>query len=227
MKEFKIWFKDHVAESNVPNDDIKKLAAGPIFTVMTYQAYDINGYIFYTVQQDKKRIYQNSGVRIDAYDNNMQKAPYYGQIEEIWELNYLEFKVALFKCRWVQGTQGVTRDKNGFVSVDLGNVGYKIKPFVLAKDVLQVFYVPDKVRTMRHIILPGKRRIVGVQNAVDEEFNQFDEIPPFASCELSRLTANDKTPYLRTDHNEKICVRSKSGYGRGLARGRGRGRKEI
>ena len=58
----------------------------------------------------------------------------------------------------------------------------------------------------------------------EEEFNQFDEIPPFATCELSRLTVNDKTLYLRTDHNEKICVRSKSGCGRGLARGRGRGR---
>ena len=48
MKEFNNWFKDHVAASNVPNDDIKKLAAGTIFTVMTYQAYDINGYTFYS-----------------------------------------------------------------------------------------------------------------------------------------------------------------------------------
>ena len=107
IKEFNNWFKGHVTASNIENDDIKKLAAGPIFTVMTYQAYDINGYTFYTVQQDKKSICKNSGVRIDAYDNNMQK--------EIWELNYLGFKVALFKCRWVQGSQGVTRDKNGFV----------------------------------------------------------------------------------------------------------------
>ena len=99
----------------------------------------------------------------------MQKAPYYGQIEEIWELNYLEFKVALFKCRWVQGSLGVTCDKNGFVSVDLRNVGYKTEPFVLAKDVLQVFYLPDTVRMTLHIVLPGKRRIVGVHNAVDEE----------------------------------------------------------
>ena len=65
----------------------------------------------------------------------MQKTLYYGQIEEIWELNYLGFKVALFKCRWVQGSRGVTHDKNGFVSVELHNVGYKIEPFVLAKDV--------------------------------------------------------------------------------------------
>ena len=118
----------------------------------------------------------------------------------------------------------MTRDKNGFVSVDLRNIGYKTEPFVLAKDVLQVFYVPDTVRTTWHIILPGKRRIVGVHNAVDEEeFNQFDEIPPFVTCELPRLNANDKTPYLRTDHNEKIRVRSNSGRGRG----RGRGHKET
>jgi hypothetical protein len=223
MKEFNNWFKDHVAASNVPNDDIKKLAASPIFTVMTYQAYDINGYTFYIIQQDKKNIYQNNWVRIEAYDNNMQKAPYYGQIEEIWELDYLEFKVALFKCQWVQGSQGVTRDKNGFVTVDLRNVEYKTEPFVLAKDVLHVFYVPDTVSTMRHIVLPSKRKIVEVHNAVVEEFNQFDEIPPFATCELPRLNANDKTPYLRTDHNEKIRVRSNSGRGRG----RGRGRQET
>ena len=70
------------------------------------------------------------------------------------------------------------------------------------------------------------RRIVGAHNAADEEeFNQFDEIPPFVTCELPRLNANDKTPYLRTDHNEKIRVRSNSGRGHG--RGRGRGRKET
>ena len=49
MKEFNNWFKDHVIVSNVENDDIKKLAAGPIFTVMTYRAYDINDYTIYTV----------------------------------------------------------------------------------------------------------------------------------------------------------------------------------
>ena len=122
----------------------------------------------------------------------------------------------------------MTHDKNGFMSVDMRNVGYKTEPFVLAKDVLHVFYVPDTVRTTRHIVLHGKRRIVGVQNVVDEEeFNQFDEIPPFATCDLPRLNANDKTPYLRTDHNEKIRVRSKSGHGRGHGCGRGRGRTDT
>ena len=93
---------------------------------------------------------------------------------------------------------------------------------------LQVFYVPDTIRTTRHIVLPSKGRIVGVQNAVDEEeFNQLDEIPPFATCEIPHLNANNKTPYLRTDHNEKIRVRSKSGRGHGRGRGCGRGSTET
>jgi hypothetical protein len=33
------------------------LARGAIFTVVTYQGYDINGYMFYTEQQHKKSTY--------------------------------------------------------------------------------------------------------------------------------------------------------------------------
>jgi hypothetical protein len=33
---------------------------------VTYQGYDINGYTFYTEQQDKKSMYHNSGERVDA-----------------------------------------------------------------------------------------------------------------------------------------------------------------
>ena len=78
------------------------MARGPIFTVMTYQGYDINGYTFYTEQQDKKSTYQNSGVRVDAYDATGQdKNMYYGQIQEIWELDFHGFKIPLFHCNWV------------------------------------------------------------------------------------------------------------------------------
>ena len=40
--------------------------------------YDINGYTFYTTTQDKKSTYQNSGVRIEAVDNDEGKTAYYG-----------------------------------------------------------------------------------------------------------------------------------------------------
>ena len=118
---------------------------------MTYRAYDINGYTFYTIQQDKKSIYQNSGVRIDAYDNNMQKAPYYGQIEEIWELNYLEFKVALFKCRWVQESQGVTRDKNGLSALIFAMLGTKQNPLFWQKMCCKCFMSGELVACQHKI----------------------------------------------------------------------------
>ena len=58
-------------------------------------------------------------MRVEVIDNDMETDTYYGQIDEIWELDYVGLKVALFWCRWVKGKKGVTKDKYGFVSVDL------------------------------------------------------------------------------------------------------------
>jgi hypothetical protein len=80
MRKFIGWLQDQISHSSdtQTSEYLKKLARGHIFTVMTYQWYDINGYTFYTEQQDKKSTYQNSGIRVDVMgqDKNM----YYGQI---------------------------------------------------------------------------------------------------------------------------------------------------
>jgi hypothetical protein len=103
-------------------------------------------------------------------------------------------------------------------TVDLNNLGYLDKPFVLAKDVAQVFYVKDmtskprkrtKVHTScdepkRHIVLSGKRTIVGVEDKTDmsQDYNQFGEIPPFRVNTDTILKLNDEDdPWLR--HNRK------------------------
>jgi hypothetical protein len=112
---------------------------------------NINGYTFYTMTQDKKSVYQNRGVRLrvvvdDSHDNDddTETNTYYDQIEEIWKLDYVGLKVALFRCRWVtNGKRAVSKDKYGYVSVDLRVFGYKNEQFVFANDVEQVFYVPD------------------------------------------------------------------------------------
>ena len=102
---------------------------------------------------------------------------YYGFVEEIWELDYVLFKIPLFRCHWVKLPQGVKVDKYGVTTVDLKRVGYKDELFVLAKQVVQVFYVTDPANKNHHVVLHGKRRIVGVENIVDEEeYNQFDEL---------------------------------------------------
>jgi hypothetical protein len=133
------------------------LAHGPIFTVATYKGYDINGYTFYTEQQDKKSTYQNSDVRVYAYDAMGQdKNIYYSQIQEICELDFHDFKIPLFRCNWVDGIKGVVQDKYGFIIIDLNYQGYKTKPFVLAKHIAQVFYVPDTTNKRLKVVIPGK-----------------------------------------------------------------------
>jgi hypothetical protein len=103
---------------------LKKLTHGPIFTVVTYQGYDINGYTFFTEQQDKKSRYQNSGVCVDAYDvMGQDKNMYYGLILEIWELDFHGFKIPYFWCNWVDAIKGVVKYKYRFISIDLNRHG--------------------------------------------------------------------------------------------------------
>jgi hypothetical protein len=91
MRKFIGWFQDQISQSSdcQASEYLKKLAHDPIFTIVTYQVYNINGYTFYTEQQDNKSTYQTSGVCIDAYDAMGQdKNMYYGQIQEILALEF-------------------------------------------------------------------------------------------------------------------------------------------
>jgi hypothetical protein len=154
MQGFRRWLRDYVETCNnnaVITGEIRNLAAGPLFTVTRYKGMDINGYTFYTMTQDKKSVYQNSGVCVQVVvddshddDDDTKTDTYYGQIEEIWELDYVGLKVALFRCRWVTNEKRVvSNDKYDYVSVDLQVFGSKNEPFVFANDVEQVFHVPD------------------------------------------------------------------------------------
>ena len=86
--------------------------------------------------------------------------------------------------------------------VDLNNLGYRDEPFVLAQDVAQVFYIKDmsskpkkginkqKDESKRHIVLSGKRKIIGVEDKTDlsEEYNNFVTIPPFEVTHTISIT---------------------------------------
>jgi hypothetical protein len=121
---------------------------------MIYQGYDKNGCTFYTEQQDKKSTYQNSGVRVDANDaTDQDKNMYYGQIQEIWELDFHGFKIPLFRCTWVDGIKGVVQNKYRFISVDLNCQGYKSEPFMF---IAQVFYIPDTTNKRLKVLIPKK-----------------------------------------------------------------------
>ena len=88
------------------DEQLQWLARGPSITVMQYQGYEINGYMFYTRAQDEKSTNQNSGVHIDAIINDGNKDNCFGVIEEIWELDYGHLMIRLFRCQWVNRAGG-------------------------------------------------------------------------------------------------------------------------
>ncbi|XP_074298224.1 uncharacterized protein LOC141629053 [Silene latifolia] len=98
-RSFLNWFSNEVAiqlkkECGQVSENVRRLAHGPIMHVLSYQGYDINGYSFYTKCQDDKSTMQNSGLAL-------MSMPYIGVINEIWELDYVQFRIPVFRCMWV------------------------------------------------------------------------------------------------------------------------------
>jgi hypothetical protein len=59
MRKFIGWLREWIFVSDTPIIEyLQKLARDPIFTIVTYQGYDINGYMFYIERQDKKNTYR-------------------------------------------------------------------------------------------------------------------------------------------------------------------------
>jgi len=139
-KTFLDWFKDTIFVDEIAFETLRKLADGPKRNVLTWQGYDINKYSFYTKAQDEKSTMQNSGVTLMAesqhfasvHDENPYVAfiPYFGFIEEIWELNYVKVTVCVLRTNDV-----------GFTLVDLKKLTYQNDPFIMAEQAKQVFYV--------------------------------------------------------------------------------------
>jgi hypothetical protein len=50
MRKFTSWLRDWISQSSdtQTREYLKKFACGPIFTIVTNQGYNINGYMFYT-----------------------------------------------------------------------------------------------------------------------------------------------------------------------------------
>jgi hypothetical protein len=112
-----------------------------------------------------------------------------------------------------QNSNGLKIDKHGTIIIDLNDVGYEDEPFVLAKSVKQIFYIKDpSLMGPRHVVLEGKRSIVGMENIIDEDdYDQPNEPPPpTTDVEMeNEATAeeNDQALYVRSDHEEGIVVR--------------------
>jgi hypothetical protein len=212
-KSFSEWFKERIANDDSASNTIKWLSYEPKCNIITWTGYDINKTSFYTKSKDDRSTMQNSGVMIlaesmhfsSSKDKNpvMAFTPYYGVIEEIWQVDYVEFKVPLFKCKWVDINSGVKIDELGFTLVDLCKLAYTDEPFIMASQAKQVFYVKDPSTDRWSVVLQGK-------NAHGNDENQdldIFEIPPFSTnvpTFIEEDEDDDVHSAIRLDHEEGI-----------------------
>nr|XP_004492197.1 uncharacterized protein LOC101504131 [Cicer arietinum] len=213
-KTFLKWFKETILTNNTTSNTLKWLANGPHFDVITWTDYDINNSTFYTKSQDDSSTMQNSGVMVVAEsmhfssskDKNPVTAsiPYFETIEEIWDVDFIKFKVPVFKCKWIDINNGVKIDEFGFTLVDLEKVAYKDEPFIMASQAKQVFYVSDPSNKKWSVVLQGKS-FYGANESLDSTLDVF-ETPPFSQRILTFVeeTIVDDEYATRDDHQEGI-----------------------
>lgn len=110
-------------------------------------------------------------------------------------------------AKWVRPS-AVTTDRDGITFVDLDEPAYRDEPFVLAKDVLPVFYATDNAHEGKHVVLQGKRKIVGVEDVMDKNgYKGYEEIAPFGQdVDLTIFEEGEEAAYVRRDHDEAIIV---------------------
>ncbi|KAK1384152.1 hypothetical protein POM88_021887 [Heracleum sosnowskyi] len=157
---------------------------------------------------------QNSGVAITATvlhqsssneDPVLSEMTYFGRIANIWELDYVGFRVPVFDCNWVNNVGGVHVKESGFVRVDFSKIGYKDDSFIMATQAQQVFYVTDPIDKKWSIVVLSNKlnNSYQINDGVDEEVDNVDD--PFVRLDIP--TSMDDPDdyecfYSRTDHDE-------------------------
>lgn len=144
------------------SDEIKVLAQGPNHIARRFKAFAMdNGYKFRTEECEREMNTQNSGVMVlaktESYASRRDTRPklgdvnYYGRLTDIIELNYYgRFKVVLFRCDWVDVTQGrgIRKDSLGFTLVNFSRLRHtgdhlNDEPFVFPSQAEQVIFIQD------------------------------------------------------------------------------------
>jgi prophage antirepressor-like protein len=103
-------------------------------------------------------------------------------------------------------------DGYGLTIVDLNNVDYKDDPWVVASQVAQVLYIADPAKKIKHVVVPGKQDIIGVDGIDDvEEYNQYDKMNLFTDIPqkmriVEAIIRKDDKPWARKDGESRIVT---------------------
>ncbi|XP_021866163.2 uncharacterized protein [Spinacia oleracea] len=131
----------------------------------------INGYKFDTVDRERSRKTQHSGIMVEADGQE-----YYGKLKEILEFDYYcSFKVLMFRCDWVDIRRGFKTYPSGRVRVNfskLMHTGQNLKddPFIFSSQAKQVFYIEDEIQNgWFHVIKTKPRDLFDIPDDDDDD----------------------------------------------------------
>ena len=126
-------------------DQLYALGLGPDIRVAKYSGIIVNGIRFHTIERDKYRRTQNSGIVVKG-EHNSKEFDFYGVLVDIIELEYCYGnRVFLFKCDWwnVGDKRNGMKTYGQLVSVNTSRKWYVNDPYMLATQAEQVFYIGD------------------------------------------------------------------------------------
>lgn len=200
--------EERLKPENKVSSALNWISKGPLAHVLKYSTFIVNGHRFSTNARDASRVTQNSGVTLlartpqisSSKDQNpiVTDMSFYGVLVEIWVLDYVAFKVPMFKCDWVDSKNGVKTDDMGHTLVDLGRIGHKSDSFIFASQAKQVFYVPDQVDPSLSVVLESRQNYqdYGGEDDLNDILEQVEVMP---SVESFDATDESQSNYMRED----------------------------
>jgi len=137
----------------------------------------VNGVRYQTKECAQTRTTQNYGVAVKSEYSTLT-IEYYSELKRILELRYPGPNIVyLFECDWWNfGNSSRIRTDQGFISVNTGRKWYESDPFILARQVVQVFYLDDpKLGGNWKVVQMMINRSINNIPTVQEEDNEEDD----------------------------------------------------
>jgi hypothetical protein len=133
--------------------ELRQVADGCSLRVMSFAAYDVNGYRFHTTRHERSRPNRrttNTGVCTPGHNG----VEYYGRLEEIYELEFhgsKPLKPVIFKCHWFDPNV-VRRNSNlGLVEIRQSSVYQGDDVYIVAQQATQVYYLSYPCKTDKRL----------------------------------------------------------------------------
>ena len=121
---------------------------------------------------------------------------FYGIIIEIWEFDYIMFRIPVFKCNWVDDKSGIKVYEFEFALVDFTMMAHKSNSFILVSQAKKVFYVQDQLDPRWSIVL----------STLQKDFFNIEDPDDFMNNSIVTTLAQVES-FDAMDESNVICIR--------------------